>query len=162
MEKVSRKTGTLSVRGTAAIEGLPFEVLEQILSDLPRSERLAASRYSPIVKDHNEQFNLKFFYVEIGESPDLTHRTKQSKFLLQNSSHLYDRLSKDRHPCEYTGKISIKISRCFTYEKVIAMRLLKYLPSLQELSLLPPPFNFELPVAPPSLHLNLYYDRSSI
>ncbi len=59
MEKVSRKTGTLSVRGTAAIEGLPFEVLEQILSNLPRSECLAASRYSPIVETHNEQSTWK-------------------------------------------------------------------------------------------------------
>ncbi len=131
MEKVSRKTGTLSVRGTAAVEGLPFEVLEQILSDLPRSERLAASRYSPIAKIHNEHFNWKSIYVEIGESPDLTHRTKQPKFLFQNLSHLYDRLSKDRHPCEYTVKLPLKISRCLTRAKVRAMRLLEYLPSLQ-------------------------------
>ena len=52
MENISRSTGTLSVRGTAAIEGLPFEVLEQILSNLHRSERLAASRHSPTVKKH--------------------------------------------------------------------------------------------------------------
>ena len=158
MENISERL-TLEARETAAIENVPFEILEQIFSILPRNDRLAASRCCKKIRRFNEEFTWKTMHVDIGDSSEFTDRTERSKYLFENLPYLYTTLLNYRYLGEYTTKLSLKISRYRTYGMMIDMRFLRLFSSVQELSLSPPPFDLELPLKPTSLRLDFHYDR---
>lgn len=161
MQDVSQRLGALHVGGQAAFERIPFEIFEEIFSYIPRSDRLAASLCSRKFSENNQKFTWSSIHVEIGDSSAITDRTERSMYLFENLPSLYRTLLKYRHLGKYTVRLSLKISRNLTYEMKNEMRCLQHFSSLQELSLSPPPYDFELPVAPSSLILDFYYDRRS-
>ena len=56
MEDISKRLSALRVQGKAAIEKIPFEILEQILSYISRSDRLTTSRCNSRFRKHNKEF----------------------------------------------------------------------------------------------------------
>lgn len=161
MEGVNKDFGNLSVRKKTALERLPFEILEKILSYLPRSHRLTTSRCSRKIREHNEGFTWRSIHLDIGDPPDFADRTERTKYLFENLTYVHTTLLKYRHLSRYTVKLSLKVSRCLTYEMIESMKVLKHFSSVQELSLIPPPFDFVVPIKPSSLRLDFHYDRSS-
>lgn len=55
MEDIGKRLAALRIQGKAAIEKIPFEILEQILSYLPRSDRLTTSTCSSRFRKHNKE-----------------------------------------------------------------------------------------------------------
>ena len=161
MGDVSEQLGVLDVRKEAAIERAPLEILEQIFSYLPRNDRLATSRYSRKIRRINEEFTWKSMHIELGDSSEYTDRTERSKYFFENLPYLYTTLLRYKHLGKYTAKLSLKVSRYRTYEMMMDMKVLRQFSSLQELSLSPPPSDFDLPIKPTSLRLDFHYDRST-
>ena len=163
MEAVNQQLGAWSThrKNSAPIECLAFEILEHIFSYLPRKDRLTTSRCSKVMKKHNEKFTWTSLHIETGDPPNFTHRTERSKYLFENLRCLQHRLLECKYQGGYTEKLSLKMSRCHTYDILSQTKSLKRFSSLQELSLSPPPFDFELLVEPPSLRLDFYYDRTT-
>lgn len=160
MEGVNEQFGNLSVREETSLEKLPFEILEEIFSYLPRNERLSTSRCSPKIRRHNEKFTWTSILVDIGDPPGFPDRTERAEYLFNNLPCLQTTLLKCRELSEHTVKLSLKVSRCLTYEMIDKMKVLKHFSSVKELSLIPPPHKFVVPIQPSSLRLDFHYDRS--
>lgn len=160
MEGVNKQFDDPSVRKETALENLPFEILEEILSYLPRNDRLRVSMCSSKIRRHNEKLTWKSILVDIGDPPNFPYRTERERHLFNNLTHLQTTLLKHRHLIKHTVKLSLKVYGCLIYEKIDQMKVLKHFSSVKELSLMPPPHNFVVPIKPSSLRLDFHYDRS--
>ena len=112
-------------------------------------------------RQFNEDFTWKPVHVDIGDSLEFAGRIERSQYLFEHLPYPYTTLLRYKHAAKSTVKLSLNTSRYRTEEMMIVMECLRLFSPLQELSLGPPPSDFEPPVNATSLRLHLYYDRSS-
>ncbi|MCJ1456539.1 hypothetical protein MMC28_006900 [Mycoblastus sanguinarius] len=151
--------------GVDKFTGLANELKYDIFSYLTRKEILASiSLLSHSFRAYTEkEFIYRNLRLEVGYPADGSSGTKVNG--LSNLNQLFTTLLRRPEPDplrSYITKILLKISPFSLYDEVCGhLRLLKELPKLYELSLNPPPLDFDLEINPglESLRLDFYYDR---